>query len=145
MRWNNNSIVRILQANLGKNSLKIRRIKTKYMEFNFSGTRDREGGLIIIGNDLIVHYDKFRYLGSMVESLGGWNLDITNRWAKRWQASRALCDRKVPLCLKEQFYKMVIRPAMLYGAKFWAMKKKMDERRRRCLYTTLDEWINCKG
>ncbi|KAH0455515.1 hypothetical protein IEQ34_015547 [Dendrobium chrysotoxum] len=45
-------------------------------------------------------------------------------WLKWRNASGLLCDRKVPLKLKGKFYKMVVRPAMLYGAKCWPLKEK---------------------
>lgn len=41
---------------------------------------------------------------------------------KRCQISRVLCDKRLPLKLKDKFYKTTIRPAMLYGAKYWPTK-----------------------
>jgi len=43
------------------------------------------------------------------------------KWRNAWGL---LCDRKVPLKLKRKFFKMVIRPAMLYDAKCWPLKEK---------------------
>jgi hypothetical protein len=34
-----------------------------------------------------------------------------------------LCDPRVPLKLKGKFYRIVIRPAMLYGVEFWPTKR----------------------
>ncbi|KAH0433681.1 hypothetical protein IEQ34_026974 [Dendrobium chrysotoxum] len=45
-------------------------------------------------------------------------------WLKWRNASGLLYDRKVPLKLKGKFYKMVVRPAMLYGAECWPLKEK---------------------
>ncbi|KAI0518950.1 hypothetical protein KFK09_006388 [Dendrobium nobile] len=55
--------------------------------------------------------------------------DIISRiqvgWLKWRNASGLLCDRKVlPLKLMGKFYKMVVRPAMLYGLKCWPLKEK---------------------
>jgi hypothetical protein len=33
-----------------------------------------------------------------------------------------LCDLRVPLKLKDKFYRIAIRPAMLYGAECWPTK-----------------------
>ena len=33
-----------------------------------------------------------------------------------------LCDKKVPPKLKGKFYRVVVRPAMLYGAECWPVK-----------------------
>jgi hypothetical protein len=40
-----------------------------------------------------------------------------------FQASDVLCDKRVPQKLKGKFYRMAIRPAMLYGAECWPTKR----------------------
>ncbi|VFQ68547.1 unnamed protein product [Cuscuta campestris] len=44
-------------------------------------------------------------------------------WAKWRLASGVLCDPKISPRMKGKFYRSVVRPAMLYGAKCWAVKK----------------------
>ena len=39
-----------------------------------------------------------------------------------------LCDNKVPLKLKGKFYRVAIRPAMLYGAECWPVKNSHIQR-----------------
>jgi hypothetical protein len=64
--------------------------------------------------------DTFRYLGSMLQK--DWDIDedlshrIKTGWLKWRQASGVLCDPRVPLKLKDKFYRTAIRPVMLYGA-----------------------------
>ena len=43
-----------------------------------------------------------------------------------------MCDRNIPTKLKDKVYKTAIKPAMVYGAECWAVRKK-DERK---LHTT---------
>jgi hypothetical protein len=40
------------------------------------------------------------------------------------QASGVLCDPRVPLKLKDKFYRTAIQPAMLYGAECWPTKRR---------------------
>jgi hypothetical protein len=62
--------------------------------------------------------DTFRYLGSMLQSDGEIDEDVSHkirvRWVKWRQASGVLCGKKVPNKLKGKFYRMMIRPAMMY-------------------------------
>ena len=34
-----------------------------------------------------------------------------------------LCNRNIPLWLKEKFYRTAIRPALLYGTEYWDIKR----------------------
>ncbi|XP_019244318.1 PREDICTED: uncharacterized protein LOC109224188 [Nicotiana attenuata] len=62
-----------------------------------------------------------------------------------------LCDKKVPPKLKGKFYRMVVRPTILYGAEYWPVKiayvqkMKVEEIRMlrwMCGHTRLDRIIN---
>ena len=39
-----------------------------------------------------------------------------------------LCDKKAPIKLKDKVHKMVIKPTMTYGAEYWAVRKKDENR-----------------
>ena len=71
--------------------------------------------------------DLFRYLGTIVQKDGELDGDVTHRIKARrlkWKSALGLlCDRGMPLRLKEKFYRTVIRPALLYGVECWAVKK----------------------
>lgn len=42
----------------------------------------------------------------------------------KWRStSRVLCNRRIPIKLKGNFYKTATRPAMLYGIECWVVKK----------------------
>ena len=74
----------------------------------FSGVRceDKE---VSLGGQVVPKRDTFRYLGSMLQSNGGINEDVSHRinagWIKWRQASGVLCDHKVPQKLKGGFYR----------------------------------------
>jgi hypothetical protein len=52
--------------------------------------------------------------------------DVSHRikagWLKWRQASSVLCDPRMPLKLKGKFYKIAIRPDMLYRVECWPTK-----------------------
>jgi hypothetical protein len=64
--------------------------------------------------------DTFRYLESMLQKDGDIDEDVSHRikadWLKWHQASGVLCGPRVPLKVKDKFYRTAIRPTMLYGA-----------------------------
>ncbi|KAF3670237.1 F-box protein PP2-A15 [Capsicum annuum] len=67
-----------------------------------------------------------RYLGSVIQSDGEIDEDVSHRigagWMKWKLASGVLCDKKVSPKLKGKFYRVVVRPALLYGAECWPVK-----------------------
>ena len=54
-----------------------------------------------------------------------------------------LCDKKVPIKLKDKVYKTVINPTMTYGAECWAVRKK-DENRLHVAEMRMLRWIRGK-
>ena len=111
---------------LKSKGFRLSRTKTEYMRCEFSGVRSDDGDVTLAGQ-VVPRKDTFRYLGSMLQSDGEIDEDVSHRiragWVKWRQASGILCDRKVPQKLKGKFYRTAIRPAMLYGAECWATKR----------------------
>jgi hypothetical protein len=81
----------------------------------------------LIDGQVVPKKDTFRYLGSMLQKDGDIDEDLSYRikvgWLKWRQASGVLCDSRVPLKLKDNFYRTAIRPAMLYEAEYWSTKR----------------------
>jgi hypothetical protein len=96
------------------------------MKCDFSATTQEEGDVRLDGQ-VIPKKDIFHYLRSMLQKDGDIDEDLSHRikssWLKWRQASGVLCDPKVPLKLKDKFYRTAIRPAMLYGAECWPTKR----------------------
>jgi hypothetical protein len=69
---------------------------------------------------MITKKDTFHYLRSMLQKNGNIDEDVSYRikagWLKWRQASDVLCDPRVSLKLKGNFYMTVIRLVMLYEA-----------------------------
>ena len=62
----------------------------------------------------------------------------------KWkQLTGVLCDKKVPIKLKDKVYKTVIKPTMTYGAECWAVRKK-DENRLHVAEMRMLRWIRGK-
>ena len=105
---------------------RLSRTKTEYMRCGFSDERSEDGDVSLDGLT-VPKKDTFRYLGSILQSDGNIDADVSHRikagWMKWRQASGILCDNKVPQRLKGKFYRTAIRPAMLYGAECWPTKR----------------------
>ena len=72
-------------------------------------------------------------------------------WLKWKSSSGVLYDKRVPLGLKGKVYRMVVRPAVLYGSECWPLKKTQAQRlmvaemrmiRWMCGFTRLDRIRN---
>jgi hypothetical protein len=89
------------------------------MRCDFGNTTHEEGEVSLEGQ-VVPKKDVFRYLGSMLQKDGDINADVCHRikagWMKWRQASGIFCDKRVPQKLEGKFYRMAIRPVMLYGA-----------------------------
>ena len=47
----------------------------------------------------------------------------------KWKdVSGVMCDRKMPVKLKDKVYKTIIRPVTTYGSECWAVKKKDENK-----------------
>ena len=43
-------------------------------------------------------------------------------WAKWRKVSGVMCDKKMPMKLKDNIYKPTVKSAMIYGSECWAVK-----------------------
>ena len=79
--------------------------KTEYMEFNFSKRKTKSTLKVKVGDYIIPQITRFTYLGSIVQNDGEIEADVNHRiqvgWLKWKRVSSVLCDKKVPLKLKE--------------------------------------------
>ena len=100
-----------------------------------------------LGDDKPNTVTTFKYLGSIFDSNGGAERNINNRvklaWMKWKQLTGVLCDKKVPIKLKDRVYKTVIKPSLTYGAECRAVRKK-DENRLHVAEMRLLRWIRGK-
>ncbi|KAM3249246.1 hypothetical protein P3L10_011015 [Capsicum annuum] len=100
-------------------------IKTEYMEYKFSDLGQEDEVVVRLDSQDVCKGDSSKYLGSMIQGSGEIDDDVFNRigagWMKWRLVSGVLCDRKVPLKLKGKFYRVAVRPALLYGAECWLM------------------------
>jgi hypothetical protein len=96
------------------------------MRCQFSGENSDDGDVSLDGR-VVPMNDIFWYLGSILQSEGEIDEDVSHRirvgWVKWRQASGVLCDKKVPNKLRSKFYMTTIRPAMIYDADCWATKE----------------------
>ena len=111
-----------------RHGLKISRTKTEYLP---SPTNDSETTVKLVDAELPT-VTSFKYLGSLFTSEGGSQADVNNRirigWMKWKEVSGVICDRKMPMELKDKVFKTIIRPAMTYCSECWTVKKKDENK-----------------
>ena len=87
-----------------------------------------------------------QYLGSMFDANGGAEKDVNNiekiAWSKWRETTRVMCDRNIPTKLKDKVYKTAIKPAMVYGAECWAIRK--EERKWHTTEMRMLRWARGK-
>ncbi|XP_013134649.1 PREDICTED: uncharacterized protein LOC106100367 [Papilio polytes] len=97
--------------------LKISRTKTEHLFCDFGGPTSFSP--IALNGVPLPTCSDFKYLGSLVQSDGGVDRDVKSRinagWMKWRQVTGVTCDPRMPLRLKGQIYKSIIRPVV----KFW--------------------------
>ena len=127
-----------------RHGLRVSRTKTACNDYD---NNPRNYEKIQLGDDKLNTVTTFKYLGSIFGSNGGAERDINNRvklaWVKWKQLTGVLCDKKVPIKLKDKVYKTVIKPTMTYGAERWAVRKK-DENRLHVAEMRMLRWIRGK-
>ena len=73
---------------------------------------------------------EFRYLGSTVQCNGGCGSEVKRRVQAGWnnwrRVSGVICDGRLSACAKGEVYKMIVRPAMLYGLETVPLTKKQE-------------------
>ena len=108
--------------------LKISRTKTEYM---WTGGEEWQG-TVKLGQEDIKRASTFKYLGSVVSENGNLDAEVSYRiqcaWMNWRKSSGILCDRRFSAKVKGKFYKSVVRPAMLYGAETWPIKKEQERK-----------------
>jgi len=106
---------------------RLSRSKTAYLHCRLSADEGGFASEVAIEGAVIPRVERFRYQGSIIQENGEIDVDI-NQWIKigwqKWKmASGVLCDKKIPLKLKERVYRIVVKPTLLYGAKCWPIKR----------------------
>ncbi|KAG5575700.1 hypothetical protein H5410_055834 [Solanum commersonii] len=100
--------------------------KTEYLRCNFSDVVEEAEVEVRLATQTIPKRESFKYLGSVIQGSGDIDDDVTHRigvaWMKWRLASGVLCDKKIPSRLIGKFYRVVVRPALLYGAECWPVK-----------------------
>nr|XP_009783549.1 PREDICTED: uncharacterized protein LOC104232135 [Nicotiana sylvestris] len=131
------------------------RTKTEYVECKFSDVTGEADVEVRLDSQVILKRESFKYLGSIIQGDGEINRDVTHRIGVEWMKWRlafgVLCDKNVSQKLKGKFYKVVVRPTMLYGVECWPVKNshiqkikvaEMRMLRWMCGHTRLDKIRN---
>ena len=129
--------VRLLKLNrrvengYGNRGLKIIINKTVYLRFNVDGNLDGNSDINMQGQNL-ERVNTFKYLGATLAENGDLDAEMARRIQSGWKNWRRisviLCDRRISLRVMGKVYNTVVRPAMMYGAETWAVKKVQEKK-----------------
>ncbi|KAF3645510.1 putative pre-mRNA-processing factor 6-like [Capsicum annuum] len=121
-----NDKLEVWRQTLESKGFRLSRSKTEYLECKFNDVRLENEVVVKLESQVVCKRDSFKYLGSVIQGNGEIGEDISHRIAAGWMkwklASGVLCDKKVSPKLKDKFYRVAVRPAMLYGAECWPIK-----------------------
>ena len=116
---------------LESNGLRISRTRTEYMPCYFSGQRPETPNALCLQETPMPVVESFKYLGTVLSPRGGVDGDIAHRtklgWMKWRSVSGVLCDKRMPVKVKGQVYKSVVRPTMTYSSECWTLKSQHSQ------------------
>ncbi|XP_070036950.1 uncharacterized protein [Nicotiana tomentosiformis] len=126
MRSGVNVSLEVWRQTLESKGFKLSRTKTEYLEYKFSdGTREADVEVKLYAR-VIPKRASFKYLRSIIQGNGEIDEDVSHRigagWMKWRLTSGVLYDKNVPPRLRGKFYRVVVRPSMMYGAEYWPVK-----------------------
>ncbi|KAF3680692.1 putative pre-mRNA-processing factor 6-like [Capsicum annuum] len=124
-----NERLEVWRQTLESKGFRLSRYKTEYMEYKFSNSSQKDEVVVRLDFQDVCKRDSFKYLGSMIQGNGEIDEDVSKHIGAGWMKLRlasgvsgVLYDKNVPLKLKGKFYRVAVRPAMLYGAECWPIK-----------------------
>ncbi|WMV15276.1 hypothetical protein MTR67_008661 [Solanum verrucosum] len=121
-----NARLEVWRQTLESKGFKLSRTKTEYLGCKFSDALEEADMEVRLATQIIPKKESFKYLGAVIQGSGDIDDDVKHRigvaWMKWRNASGVLCDKKIPPRLKGKFYRVVVRPALLYGAECWPAK-----------------------
>ena len=116
-----------LRRAIEERGLKISRRKTEYL-----GCNEHQDADIQLQGETVKRVKTFTYLGSTLADDGELDAEVIHRVQSGWKnwkrVSGVLCDRRMNVKIKEKVYRTVVRPALMYVAKTWALKKKQENK-----------------
>ncbi|XP_068238578.1 uncharacterized protein [Palaemon carinicauda] len=107
--------------------LKISRKKTEYLRL-----KNGEIGEVSSQGERLKRVENFMYLGSTVAEVGDYGAEINHRiqavWKNWGKMHGVLCEGKIRVKLEDRVHRKIVRPAMMYGAETWAIKKTEEKK-----------------
>ena len=93
-------------------------------------SNEHQDAEIHLQGETVKRVTTFTYLGSTLAEDGELDAEVTHRVQSGWtnwkRVSGVLCDRSMNVKIKGKVNRTVVRPALMYGAETWALKKAQE-------------------
>ena len=91
------------------------------------GCNEHQDAEVHLQGETVKRVKTFTYLGSTLARMENW-MRKSPKECRVGGRTGVLCDRRMNVKIKGKVYRTVVRPALMYGAETWSLKKPQEKK-----------------